>query len=48
MCVFVRIAENRTNAKSVTSAIPALENTQKVNVLMVGLNQITEDLEEVF
>jgi len=39
---FVQIARSRTNAKFVTSAIPALENTQKVNALMVGLNQIIE------
>lgn len=32
------------NAKFVTSAIPALENTQKVNALMVGLNQIIDIL----
>ena len=39
---FVQIARSRTNAKFVTSAIPALENTQKVNALMVGLNQIID------
>ena len=36
---FVQIARSRTNAKFVTSAIPALENTQKVNALMVCLFQ---------
>jgi len=41
---FVQIARSRTNAKFVTSAIPALENTQKVNALMVGLNQIIDIL----
>ena len=39
---FVQIARSRMNAKFVTSAIPALENTQKVNALMVGLNQIID------
>lgn len=38
--VFVLIARSRMNAKFVTSVIPALENMRKVNVLMVGLNQI--------
>lgn len=41
---FVQIARSRTNAKFVTSVIPALENTQKVNALMVGLNQIIDIL----
>lgn len=46
MCVFVRIAENRTNAKSVINAISVQEKKQKVNVHMAGLSQTTEDIEE--
>lgn len=42
MCVFVRIAENRTNAKSVINAISVQEKKQKVNVHMAGLNQIID------
>lgn len=38
--VFVPIARSRKNAKFATSVIPALENMRKVNVIMVGLNQI--------
>lgn len=43
MCVFVRIAENRTNAKSVINAISVQEKKQKVNVHMADLSQTTED-----
>lgn len=43
MCVFVRIAENRTNAKSVINAISVQEKKQKASAHMEGLNQMTED-----
>ncbi|GAA6440072.1 hypothetical protein K150096H7_38250 [[Clostridium] symbiosum] len=43
---FVQIARSRTNAKFVTSVIPAPETMRKVNVHLVGMNLIIEKFKQ--